>query len=302
MLASPAARMHRNPLVIVMLLAVLAGAAALVIAVALEPGAREAPPTQTPRIVSLMPPITETLYEIGAGDYLVGRSEYCVYPPEAVSLPSCGTALMPNTEAIVRLEPTLIIGNDSKATAREKLRGLGNAEFVPWLTAEEVIAGTRHLGVLSGKEAAANELADELARVLLVPEPQDGPRVLLAMSHTPGQMAGVTFLRRNSLHGRVLNAAGGRNAVDQDVSGVPTLSIEEVLAIDPDIIIVLAFAHDLHEDERAGIIADWQRLSPLKAVQHGRVGLLEGKQLVPAARRTFMLVDALRQEITRLGR
>ncbi|MBX3461498.1 MAG: ABC transporter substrate-binding protein [Planctomycetes bacterium] len=293
--------MHKHPLLIVVALAVLAALAALLVALLHQPAARNTD-GESPRIVSLLPQATETLYEIGAGDMLVGRSDYCFHPARAQGLPVCGTSLTPNGEAIVRLEPTLILGDGSHATDRERLRALGNAEFLDWLTAQDVIASTRRLGVLTGKEEAANRLADELAAVLLVPEPASGPRVLVAMAHTPGQMKGVTFMKRNSLHGEILHAAGGRNAVDYHVSGVPTLSIEEVLRLDPDIIIIVAFADEMPGGTRDMILSDWDKLSPLRAVRQGRVGLLHGQHMVPAARRTFTLVKALRQEIERLGR
>lgn len=293
--------MRIHPLIIVVLLAALAAAAAVFIALQYPAPLRESAGPQ-PRIVSLLPQATETLHEIGAGHMLVGRSDWCLHPESARALPVCGTSLTPNAEAIVRLEPTLVIGDGSHATDRDKLGALGNAEFLDWLTATEIIASTRRLGVLTGKEHAANQLADELAAALLVPEPETGPRVLLAMAHTPGQMKGVTFMKRNSLHGEILHAAGGRNAVDYHVAGVPQLSIEEVLRLDPDVIIILAFADDLPTHTRDTILEDWQKLSPLKAVRERRIGLLHGQHMVPAARRTFHLIQALRQEIDRLGR
>jgi ABC-type Fe3+-hydroxamate transport system substrate-binding protein len=293
--------MKIHPLWLVVILAALSAAVAVGLAYVLEPPGRDTRDVEL-RIVSVMPPITETLFEIGAGDFVVGRSDYCENPPITATLPPCGSARTPNVEAIARLQPTLILSDDSVATAHEKLSGLGKAEFIPWLTADETIAGTRRLGRLTGKEEAANRLADELEVVLTALPPKDGPRVLLCMAHRPGQLQVVSFMRRNSLHGRVLNAAGGRNAADFDVTGVPEMSIEKAIELDPDMIIILAFAGKLSDEDRAAIIADWQKLTPLKAVRHGRISVLEGRHLVPAARRTFRLVDELKQEIARLGR
>jgi len=56
-----------------------------------------------PRIVSLAPAVTETLFAIGAGGLVVGISDYCNYPPEALGLPRLGTSITPNYEAIARL-------------------------------------------------------------------------------------------------------------------------------------------------------------------------------------------------------
>ena len=291
----------KHPLLIVLLLAAVCGAVAVALSSLLGPESPPAPPGSQ-RIVSVMPPITETLYEIGAGEFVVGRSDWCEFPPEVLTLPSCGSARTPDVEAIAELQPTLIVADDSVATAHAKLEGLANTAFIPWLTAEDMLAGTRRLGELTGHEQEANRLAEELEPVLLAKEPPAGPRVLLGMAHAPGQLRSVTFMRRNSMHGRVLYAAGARNAADFDVTGVPSMSIEKVIELDPDIIILLAVTGEIAPEQEQAILADWQALDPLRAVREGRIGLLQGKHLVPAARRTFLLRDELRKEIARLGR
>ena len=63
------------------------------------------------RIVSLSPNVTETLYALGAGSLLVGRSDYCNYPDEATALPSVGTLYNPSLEMLLSLEPTLVISS-----------------------------------------------------------------------------------------------------------------------------------------------------------------------------------------------
>jgi ABC-type Fe3+-hydroxamate transport system substrate-binding protein len=291
--------MKKHPLIVVLTVAVAAVATAFIVSLFFE----RAEPEPTPgrqRIVSLMPPVTETLYEIGAGDQVVGRSDWCKFPPQVESLPKCGSALTPNAEAIVNLQVTLILANSSEATARDKLNGLGRSEFLPWLTTEEMIASTRKLGLLTGHTEEANKLADELAAVLMVPEPADGPRVLLVMMPQAERIDPVSFLRRNSVHGRMLNAAGGRNAVAEDISGVPEISMERVLELDPDIIIALSIRDDLPESDRARILEGWRRITPLSAVKNGKIGILNGQHFYGAGRRLLRAVKELRAEIERL--
>jgi ABC-type Fe3+-hydroxamate transport system substrate-binding protein len=291
--------MKKHPLIVVLTVAVAAVATAFIVSLFFE----RAEPEPTPghqRIVSLMPPVTETLCEIGAGDQVVGRSDWCKFPPQVESLPKCGSALTPNAEAIVNLQVTLILANSSEATARDKLNGLGRSEFLPWLTTEEMIASTRKLGLLTGHTEEANKLADELAAVLMVPEPADGPRVLLVMMPQAERIDPVSFLRRNSVHGRMLNAAGGRNAVAEDISGVPEISMERVLELDPDIIIALSIRDDLPESDRARILEGWRRITPLSAVKNGKIGILNGQHFYGAGRRLLRAVKELRAEIERL--
>ncbi|MDK2860101.1 MAG: cobalamin transport system substrate-binding protein, partial [Sphaerochaeta sp.] len=63
------------------------------------------------RIVSLSPNVTETLYALGAGETLVGRSDYCNYPEQVTALPSVGTLYNPSLETLLSLEPTVAISS-----------------------------------------------------------------------------------------------------------------------------------------------------------------------------------------------
>jgi len=295
--------MSRKPLLLVLLIAVLAASgAALAAWLAGENTPPPAANSAQPRIVSLMPPITETLYEIGAGQYVVGRSDYCREPLPVRDLPGCGTTLHPNVEAIARLQPTLIVCENSVNAARDKLSGLAQTAYLPWLSREDVLASTRELGRLTGREQTANAIADEIAAALPQHGPETGTRVLLALPHQPGQMDSVWFLRRNSLHGAVLHAAGARNVVAEDITGTPQLSLERLIELDPDVVIVMHSSDSLTETDRNQILADWRGLTALRAAREGRVSVLNGKQLYPAGRGIVRLVETLRVEIKRLQR
>jgi iron complex transport system substrate-binding protein len=81
-----------------------------------------APPVDAPiRLVSLSPAITQTVAAIGAGENLVGRSDWCAYPPEVQSLPALGSALTPNLEAIAGLQPTAVLVDASVANRTDDL-------------------------------------------------------------------------------------------------------------------------------------------------------------------------------------
>lgn len=61
------------------------------------------------KIVSLAPDITETVFRLGAGNKLVGRTQYCNYPPEAKKVKEVGTMYEPNIETVISLKPDLIM-------------------------------------------------------------------------------------------------------------------------------------------------------------------------------------------------
>ena len=251
------------------------------------------------RLVSLSPAITETLFAIGAGAELVGVSDYCNYPEEAKKLPRTGSALTPGYEAIVRLAPSLILTEGANSAPRRELSALGVTKFLPWLSLEDIVASTRLLGALTGHSEQASELARKLWDGLAVAESPSGPRVLLVLGETSGRQSEVLFIKRNSIHGAVLRAAGARNAVASDVAGVPRLSFEELLRLDPDAIIVL-LAPGKGPPNAARILHDYDALEPLSARKNRRISVLDSDAAFSNGPRILELAEALKRELTRL--
>jgi iron complex transport system substrate-binding protein len=256
-----------------------------------RPGAR--------RLVSLSPAITETLFEIGAGPEIVGVSDYCNFPEAARHLPRTGTALTPGYEAIVRLEPTLILCEDAASTPHRELNALGVTKFVRWLSLEDIVAGTRLLGALTGRAEAADALAKRLWDGLAVAENPSGPRVLAVLGESSGKLSEIYFIKKNSIHGAALRAAGARNAFPQEVPGVPRLSIEQLLHLDPDGIIVL-LASTPNAPSNAQVLHDYDALEPLTARRNARISVLRTDAAFACGPRILTLKAELGREIARL--
>jgi ABC-type Fe3+-hydroxamate transport system substrate-binding protein len=251
------------------------------------------------RLVSLSPAITETLFAIGAGAEIVGVSDYCDYPEVAEKLPHAGTALTPGYEAIVRLAPTMILCEAAASVPKRELSALGVTKFLPWLTLEDIVASTRLLGALTAHAEGAETLATKLWDDLAVAEAPNGPRVLVVLGEGTGKLSEIYFIKRNSIHGAVVRAAGARNAVAEDVAGVPRLSIEELLHLDPDAIIVLVAATP-DAPSPAQIVRDYQALEPLAARKNNRISVLKSAEAFTDGPRILTLAEELRQELGKL--
>ena len=290
--------MSKSAILSILLLAVFGALAAWAVAFLTERGTNSeavppAPRTRQ-RIVSLSPAVTETLFAIGAGPDVVGRTEWCDYPAEVAQLPVVGTSLTPSFESISRQHPTLIVGEATKDAPLSDFQRIAPTRLLAWLSLADICAGIRELGRLTGREEAAEKLAAIMDTRLRVPVPGAGPRVLLAMDGTPGQLKDVWFLRQNSIHGACLNAAGARNAVSAEfVGSSPNLSLERVIALDPDVIIVLT-ASTLSEAQRSQLLQDWRGLPMLRAVKADKVRVLDGREYYRNGPRIVELIDKLK--------
>ena len=243
-----------------------------------------------PRVISLTPSITDTLFAIGAGRLVVGVSDYCEPPPWARALPRVGSGITPNFERMARLEPNLVVGEPGSAM-RSELGSLGETHWLPWFTLEDVARGTRELGRLTGHEAEANALARQLEERLGGPPPRDAPRVLVVLGTGFGHSDQWWFARRGCLHDRALQAAGGVNAVPDELYGPPNLGLEQLVRIDPDVVMLLC--------EEDPIWAD-SMLATLRTTIGGKVVLIAGQDVLSTGPKILELVDRMRRELGRL--
>lgn len=271
-------------------LAFSAGAALLAARLAQQRGARR---VDGSRIVSLSPALTETVLVLGGQQQLIGVSDFCKLPPQ-LSLPRLGSSLTPNYEAITTLGPSLILCDDSAGAKRAELAALAPCEALPWLTLAEVVQSTRRIGELLGRSQAGSELAEQLEKRLSRRPAPDAPRVLLLLSYDPDRPAELWFIRQNSLHGAALNAAGARNAIERDVPGLPRLSVEQLLATDPDVVLIMPPPGSPPE-RGAELVSAFAKLAPLRAVKNGRVASIQASQSVGPS--ILLLVDAIEAKL-----
>ncbi len=192
------------------------------------------------RAVSLYGAFTETIWELGAGSILVGRTKNDTTIPELAGLAVVGSGLRPDVEYLLALRPQLIVSRASKAagSALEAMRGRGIkvAAFDP-RSLEELYSVARRLGVLLGKgsEAAAlvEKLKGEIKRVKdrvagVVATATNRPTLAFEIRAEPLTVAGS-----KGLLDELIEVAGGRNAVEI-AKKIVRLDMEALLALDPD--------------------------------------------------------------------
>jgi len=264
-----------------------------------ETGGGNPAATHGQHIVSLVPAITEALFEIGAGEQVVAVSDYCLDPEDAARLPRVGTALKPDLERIARMQPTLILAEDNKSAATEHLSAISTARFLKWLTLDDVVSSLAELGVVTGCSKRAEGLARDFARTLKAPAPADAPTVLLVLGYNPGKLDEVWFIKDDSLHGAALRAAGGRNAVLERVEGFPRLGLERLIGLDPEMVIVLS-PHREDQGLAEALLDDWREITALRAVRTGRLAAIISPTVMSTGPRILQFTDRLAAEIRRL--
>ena len=199
-------------------------------------------PATVTRLVSLAPSATEILYAIGAGDWLVGVDDFSNFPDAAKDIERLGS-FTPDIERIVAMEPDLVVA--AQIISPEIIEQLSSAGVPVWIADSRdvrgVAASIRGLGVAVGRESAADVVAMELEARLetlaaLVTEALDRPRVFYELDASD-PMKPFTIGPGNFVHD-LLVMAGGDNVFADASAPFPQVSFEEVLARDPQVIIL----------------------------------------------------------------
>lgn len=266
------------------------------------PGETPGPGTrQAARIVSLAPSVTEILFALGAGDQVVGVTDWCDYPPEAAQKPKVGGHIDFSIERVVGLSPDLVFGAHGIPLEHlHRLRSLGfrvlaenPADF------NETMAQILRVGSLVGRQEAARGIVAGMLRdidaVTRRVEGRPRPRVMYGSWEAPVFVAGP-----DNFIDEAIRLAGGTNiAADAGTPWPVGYSIERIVGHDPEIIVRGYYpATGVSMGEKARSIADlqadpvWGRIT---AVRTGRVYWIDENLLVrPGPRLTQGLKELAR--------
>ncbi len=221
------------------------------------------------RIVSLAPSITEILFAIGLDEEIVGVTDFCNYPPQALTKPKVAYS-QPNLEVLIGLEPQLVLAPPSflRADILAKLDQLKIPTFVlESQTVEGIFTHIQLLGRMVGRPKEANEqaalLRKQVADLTKKLEGHPRPTMLYVLNSEPL----ITVGPGSFIH-HVIELAGGRNAAERASAPYPRLTMEEVLMQNPEI---LVFPIGEYEGIPQSEQDQWKRWETLRAVQDGKL-------------------------------
>ncbi|MFN3928633.1 MAG: helical backbone metal receptor [Thermoflexus sp.] len=162
------------------------------------------------RVVSLVPSLTETLFDMGLGDRVVGRTDYCVHPTEARAIPSVGGTKNPDLARILALRPDVVFVNVEENRKADALaiaaRGIPVAVSFPRSVAEAIALVRRLAALFDLPRSPVLEEMEEMVAARRQSLPGRRPRVFCAIWRDPW----MTFNAETYAHD-VLTLCGGEN-------------------------------------------------------------------------------------------
>ncbi len=240
-------------------------------------------------VISLSPAATETIFAIGKGDLLKGRTDYCNYPVEAQQVQSLGSIMKPNVEAIVALKPDVVfVSKMFSDDVKAQMDSLGIKVFN--LAAHDTVDGVYTSIISAGQILDAPSEADKIVTnmkktIADVAEKVKGAEPKSAYYVVGYGEYGDYTAGKGTFIDQMITMAGGTNAAN-DVEGWK-YSLEKLIEKNPDFLIC---KND--DGDKAGIEAA-NGYKDLTAVKEGRLIEIENELLDIQGPRTAEGVLAL---------
>jgi len=256
------------------------------------------------RIISLSPSTTETLFALGLGDKAVGRTRFCNYPPEAKLVKEVGGYVDPNYEAMIALNPDLVILLPEHEKVKQYLSDLkinylevSNKTIPNILNTIKVIGNTCSVEVKS--ERLLIELNSTIEKIRTKTNNLNKPKVIISIGRTPGtkSIRDVYIAGKNTFYDEVISLAGGINAFEDSGAAYPMLSAEGLIHLNPEIIIDFITDINLSGMTKEELLKDWESISSVDAVKNKNVKIFSKDYIVIPGPRFILLLQDLAKAI-----
>ncbi len=228
------------------------------------------------RIVSLAPLLSESIHLLGCADKLVGVTTYCKFPPEIQTKEKIGAVQEPDIEKILTLKPDLILAtlesNKPKVIQQLKDQGLRVFIFGKKKSFLDVELRFRQLAQWLDKADICRDILEEAGRRLRIVQKRISslPRkkVFVQLSIKP-----LRTVVQNSFIDEMITRAGGINIAHDCSMPYPVYSLEDVVAQDPDIIIIPNLGNISSEAKKA-----WVGFPNITAVKQKKIFIFDFEQ------------------------
>ena len=225
------------------------------------------------RIVSTAPSITETLFDLGLGENVVGVTENCRYPEEVKSKSKIGKAFSVSSEAVIALKPDVVFVLSAYGELASKMKAAGMKTVIldqtsvqGFVDSIDVVAETCKIEE-KGKNFKAKfepylkkaEKEGEKKKIL----------ILVGRDYENSSIKDAYAVGDDRFLNEIINLCGATNAYSGNMA-YPKIQLEGILSLNPDIVIDIVTASGLTPEKLDFIAKSWSNLD-INAVKNGKV-------------------------------
>jgi len=221
----------------------------------------------TERIIALSPSINEIIFALGAGDKIVANTQFSLYPKESIKIPKVGGYFLPSLEKIVSLKPTLVIMQENNHKLSLKLKYLGiKSKIIKIDKLNNIKNAITEIGSVLKKEKEAEKIVKNINDALnKLHNIVKNKKILIVFGRNTDLSKQIFVAGQNLYFDEIINESNNTNALQSNRKGQPILNMENIIACNPDIVLLLARCQ-ADGVSNHGLIKPWLEL-PISAAR-----------------------------------
>lgn len=194
------------------------------------------------RIVALSPSINEIIYALGDGDKIVGNTTYCTYPNEAKTKTKVGGYFSPSLEKILSLKPDMVIMQQSSFNLSQKLKKLGvKTQVLNLKSLNDIKNSITIIGDILDKKIQAQKILHTInIKLKEIQGIIKNKKILIVIGQNLSLEKHIFVAGQNLYFDDIITTSGNTNAFQSNRVGQPILNMENIIATNPDIVVLLA--------------------------------------------------------------
>jgi len=246
------------------------------------------------RIVSLSPSITEIVYALDAGEKMVATSTYSLYPKEAQMLPIVGGYTNPHIEKILSHKPTLVIGQSFNTNTLKNLKHFHIKTLQLKLkTLEDIKNSITKLGKTLHKTAEAKKLTTNITDAITNTHKEKKTHsVMIVYGLKEDLRSGIYIAGKDIFFDDIITLSGNTNVYTDNSTEQPVLNYENVIALNPDQIIILhSHATEANVNIKSALDS-WYKL-PTNASKNKQITIIDEDYLHIPSHRVALTIKRL---------
>ncbi len=221
------------------------------------------------RIITLAPALTEIIYVLNANDKLVGNTKFCNYPNDAKNIKKIGGYIDMNIEMILSLNSNLIICYPEHMGKMKLLKNKSELLMVQHSTISDILNSIEIIGKKINRKKESKALINNIKNVLYKKNKVKlKKKVLLIADRDPDRLKSMYIIGNKDFLSELLELAGAKNCYNGNIP-YPSVSIESIVSMNPDIIIELSFIKNTKSKKK--ILKIWEKYKMINAVKNGKI-------------------------------
>ncbi len=249
------------------------------------------------RYISLSPSITEILYALDKGEETVGTTNYSLYPKEAQTLPVIGGYNSPNLEKIISLMPTLVIGQNADINTLKKLQKFNiNTLALDLQSIKSIKSSIKLLGEKTDSKHGAGLIKNIDSAIKNAPKSKKPHSVMIVYGLNEDLRNGIYIAGHDIFFEEIIKIAGNTNAYTAKSTAQPVLNYENVIALNPDQIIILHSKATAPNVDIKKALQNWYDL-PTNASKNRHISIVDEGYISIPSHRIALTIERLTREM-----